>query len=112
MSDYSIHTNVDPVDVTIEKGKGDAEIPLKSTLLEDILLVAAAGSASVGGLTDERAIDAAQAIIDRAPEHIRDDFQKCCAYQIYRILLMNATTNNDTGQMYAAQSALMQFLND
>lgn len=75
-------------------------------------LVAAAGSVSFVELSDERAIDAAQAIIDHAPESIQDDFKRCCVYHVYRDLLMKAQASEDVGQMYAAQSALIQFLND
>jgi len=70
-------------------------------------IVAAAGSVELVDLPDEDAVTAAGRLIDYAPERIQDDFKLCCAYHIYRSLLIEAVEKNDVGQIYNAQLALM-----
>lgn len=76
----------------------------------DMSLVAAAGSVSFVELSDERAIDAAQRIIDNAPEHLADDFRRCCAYHVYRTLLIEAVANNSLDTILVLQNNVLSLL--
>lgn len=78
--------------------------------IQNMNIVAAAGSVELADLSDEDAVDAAARIIDYAPEHLQDDFRLCCAFHIYRSQLITAVKNEDIGQMYAAQSAILGML--
>lgn len=79
--------------------------------LYDILLdrqvVAAAASLNVPFLSDERALEAAQAIIDAAPEHLKDDFPLCCALYVYRQILAEALMNNSLDVILSAQNHIL-----
>lgn len=77
---------------------------------EAMKAVAAAGSVDVANLDLIEASEAAEEIVSMAPEHIQDNFKRCCAYFIYRSLLIEAVKNGDVGQMYAAQTALEDYL--
>lgn len=77
---------------------------------KDMNSVAAAGSIEFVNIPEDRAEDAAEAIIDNAPEHLQEDFKLSCAYHIYRALLMEAVINADVGQIYNAQNSLMRLM--
>lgn len=81
----------------------EAESPYEPS---DIELVAAYGSVAVPELPEDRALIAYQAIIDAAPEHIRDDFFMCCAVALYREALIKAVRSGDVGQILFAQQQI------
>lgn len=75
--------------------------------LVDMDMLAAAGTIEMVPLSEERAIFIRGKIIDNAPVQIKDDFELCCAYYLYRIILMGAVENKDVGQILNAQSAIL-----
>lgn len=87
--------------------ESDDDVPYQPSTAE---LIAAAGTLKVADVSDEEAIDAGQAILDAAPDHLRDDFQTCCALFLYRKILVDAVKANDTGQIYAAQSSILSLI--
>lgn len=70
-------------------------------------LVASAAYTSVPGLTDEESLEAVAEIVYGAPEHLRDDFQICCALYLYRQALIKAVAKNDIGQIVNTQSLIL-----
>lgn len=77
---------------------------------ENMRMVAAAASVVLSGIDELEGIEASQDIIELAPEHLQDDFAKCCAYFIYRDLLIKASEDNSLDIILSAQSHLMSFL--
>lgn len=75
--------------------------------LDDANLLAAAGHQSLVELPQDRFDAAYQKIVEAAPVAIQDDFRRCCAYYLYRVLLMEAVENGDKGQIFNMQEALL-----
>lgn len=83
---------------------------MNEDLWQRMNLIAAAAHPSIVDMNEDDMLEASRMIVNHAPEHIRDDFKKCCAYHIYRAVLIEANKNNDVGQVLNAQMQLMQFI--
>lgn len=95
----------------------DEEAPVELTehqkVLADALLLAAAGSGVlVEGLSDEQRLEAMELIVMAAPKHLKDDFERCCAYFIYRDILMQASGSGSLELILEAQNMINRMLDD
>lgn len=80
--------------------------------IADALVLAAAGSITLSGLEGERALEIMQFIVEAAPRHLHDDLPRCCAYFIYRDILMQASGSSSLELILEAQNEINKMLGD
>lgn len=99
----------------------DGSVPELKELTEhqmkmaDALVLAAAGSMSLiddDTMDEYHRIEAMRTIIATAPSHLKDDFERCCAYFIYRDILMQASGSGSLELILEAQNAINGMLNE